>query len=123
MKHSGIIFIISDFLAEGYETTLRRLARLHDVIAISIGDVREFEIPEMGSLLLSNPETGQEMFVDTSSYLFKKWHKEYLAKLEERTQDALKGGQVEFLKVRTQDDYADAVVRFFRKRAKRKARK
>jgi uncharacterized protein (DUF58 family) len=123
MKHSGIIFIISDFLAEGYETTLRRLARRHDVIAVSVGDVREFDIPEMGSLLFMDPETGEERFVDTSSYQFKKWHKEYLAKHEEKTQNALKGGQVELLKVRTQDDYADAVVRFFRKRAKRKARK
>jgi uncharacterized protein (DUF58 family) len=123
MKHSGIIFIISDFLAEGYETTLRRLARRHDVIAISVGDTREFEIPDVGSLLLVDPESGEERFVDTSSYAFKKWHQEYLAQHEEKTQNALKGGQVELLRVRTQDDYADAVVRFFKKRAKRKARK
>jgi hypothetical protein len=123
MKHSGIIFIISDFLAEDYESTLRRLARRHDVIAISVGDLREQEIPDLGSLLFVDPETGEERFVDTSSYLFKKWHKEYLAHQEVKTQNALKGGQVELLKVKTQDDYADAVVRFFRKRAKRKARK
>lgn len=123
MKHSGIIFIISDFLADDYESTLRRLARRHDVIAISVGDLREQEIPDLGSLLLVDPETGEERFVDTSSYIFKKWHKEYLAQQEAKTQAALKGGQVELIKVKTQDDYTDAVVRFFRKRAKRKGRK
>ncbi|NDC39625.1 MAG: VWA domain-containing protein, partial [Proteobacteria bacterium] len=32
MKHRGIVFILSDFLAEGYESALRKLARRHDVV-------------------------------------------------------------------------------------------
>lgn len=120
IKHSGIVFVISDFIAEGYETTLRRLARRHDVIAISIGDNREFEIPDVGSILLVDPESGQERFVDTSSYAFKKWHKEYLAKQEAKTQNALKGGKVDLLKIRSQEDYGEAVVKFFRKRSRRR---
>lgn len=120
MKHSGIIFVISDFIAEGYETTLRRLARRHDVIGISIADTREFEMPDVGSILLVDPETGQESFVDTSSYAFKKWHKDYLSQHEARTQNALKGGKVDLLKIRSQEDYGEAVVRFFQKRARRR---
>src|SRR6185312_13499126 len=41
MKHSGVVFIISDFLAEDYEVPLKRLARKHDVVAINISDERE----------------------------------------------------------------------------------
>lgn len=120
MKHSGIIFVISDFIADGYSTTLRRLARRHDVIAISVGDSREFEIPDIGHLLLVDPETGEERFVDTSSYAFKKWHKEYVAAHENKTAAAAKGGQVELLRIRTEEDYSEAVVRFFNKRSKSK---
>ena len=41
MKHAGVVFVLSDFLAEGYELPLKRLARRHDVIAVNVGDERE----------------------------------------------------------------------------------
>jgi uncharacterized protein (DUF58 family) len=120
MKHQGVVFVISDFMAEGYEVALKRLARRHDVVAVSIGDERELEVPEVGSLLLVDPETGQESWVDTSSYAFKKWLKDYRAELETDTATALKGGKVELLRVLTREDYGEAVVRFFRARSSRK---
>ena len=45
MKHKGIIVVVSDFLAEGYETSLRRLARRHDVVAIQVQDHAEKSWP------------------------------------------------------------------------------
>jgi uncharacterized protein (DUF58 family) len=120
MKHGGIVFVISDFMAQDYEVSLKRLARRHDVVAVSIGDERELEVPEVGSLLLTDPETGEEAWVDTSSYAFKKWLKDYRTELETDTATALKGGRVELLRVLTQEDYGEAVVRFFRTRTRRK---
>ena len=58
--------------------------------------------------------------MDTSSYAFKKWLKDYRAELETDTATALKGGRVELLRVLTQEDYGEAVVRFFRARSRRK---
>ena len=73
MKHNGIVFIVSDFLAKDYSNELKRLSRKHDVIALKIQDPRETEIPKLGKILLTDPETGQEAYVDTSSYLFQQW--------------------------------------------------
>jgi uncharacterized protein (DUF58 family) len=120
MKHSGVVFVISDFMAQDYDIALKRLARRHDVVAVSIGDERELEVPEVGQLVLTDPETGAETWVDTASYTFKKWLKEYRAELETDTQTAFKGGRVEMLRVLTREDYGDAVVRFFRARSRRK---
>jgi uncharacterized protein (DUF58 family) len=120
MKHSGVVFVISDFLAENYEIPLKRLARKHDVIAINISDDRENEIPDVGQILLFDPETGQETLVDTSSYAFKKWLKEYRTTYETDTKTAFKGGRVEMLSVKTKEDYGSAVVRFFGARARRR---
>jgi uncharacterized protein (DUF58 family) len=120
MKHSGVVFVISDFMAEGYEVALKRLARRHDVVAVSIRDQRELEVPEVGTLLMTDPETGEEAWVDTSSYAFKKWLKDYRDELETDTATAPKGGRVELLRVLTQEDYGEAVVRFFRARSRRK---
>src|ERR1700746_4060160 len=97
MKHTGVVFVISDFLADSYDVALRRLARRHDVIAISIGDERETEIPNVGQILLMDPETGEERLVDTGSYQFKKWMKEFQTAYETDTQSAFKGGKVELL--------------------------
>ncbi len=120
LKHSGVVFILSDFFAEGFEISLKRLARKHDVVAMQIRDEREGDIPQIGQMILVDPESGQERFVDTDSYAFKKWFKEFSLEDETDLETALKGGRVERLKIRTKEDYAQAVVRFFRARARRR---
>lgn len=120
MKHSGVVFVISDFLADDYEVPLKRLARKHEVIAINIADEREIEIPDVGQILLVDPESGDERLVDTSSYRFKKWLKEFRTSYETDTQTAFKGGGVELLQVKTKEDYGSAVVRFFGARSRRR---
>ena len=122
MKHSGVVFIISDFLTEGYDVALKKLARKHDVVAVKITDEREEEIPSLGPVLFIDPETQEERFVDTSSYGFKKWFEEFKTALKTDTESALKGSQVETLKIVTKEDYGEAVVRFFRARSRRKKR-
>ena len=84
MKHSGVVFVISDFLADDYHLALKRLARRHDVVALNVLDPREIAMPEVGEILMLDPETGVERFVDTSSYNFKKWFKTYLEKRKGR---------------------------------------
>lgn len=120
MKHSGIVFVLSDFIADDYEFSLKKLARKHDVTAISVGDRRESKIPEVGQILFVNPESGEENLIDTGSYAFKKWFDEYQSSLDKKTREILRSGRVELLRILTQEDYAEAVVRFFRKRAKKK---
>jgi uncharacterized protein (DUF58 family) len=120
MKHNGVVFVISDFMAEDYEIPLKQLARRHDVIAINISDERETDIPDVGQILLVDPETGDERLVDTSSYNFKKWLKDFKTVHETDTQTAFKGGKVTMLSVKTKEDYGTAVVRFFGARARRR---
>lgn len=119
MKHGGVVFVISDFLAEDYDLALKRLSRRHDVVAVAVGDHREKDVPDVGHVMLVDPETGVERWVDTGSYSFKKWLRDHRTAFETDTQTAFKGGRVEWLSVQTQEDYGEAVVRFFRARARR----
>jgi uncharacterized protein (DUF58 family) len=121
MKHGGIVFVLSDFIAQGYEKSLKRLAARHDVVSIMIQDEREKVMPDVGQILITDPESGEEAYIDTGSYGFKTWLKEFQKGLDAEKSGAAKG-QVEIVKVQTQDDYADTVVRFFRARARRKRR-
>jgi uncharacterized protein (DUF58 family) len=120
MKHSGVVFVISDFIADDYEIALKRLGKKHDVVAIQIGDERETQIPELGQILLEDPETGEERLVQLAGYAFRKWHSEFKAKQEEQITAAARGSRTEILKIKTQEDYAEAVVRFLRARARRR---
>lgn len=120
MKHSGIVFVISDFIAEDYDIQLKRLGRKHDVVAVQVGDVREKKVPELGYALMVDPESGQERWVDTGSYAFKKWLAEFQTAHETDFKTALKGGRVEQLSISTQEDYGEAVVRFFRARGRKR---
>jgi hypothetical protein len=114
------VFILSDFLATDYELALKRLARRHEVVAILVGDEKERSIPPVGQFLFLDPETGEEKMVDASSYAFKKWMKEYFAAQDTDLATTLKGGKVELLRLTTQEDYGETVVRFFRARQRRK---
>jgi len=72
-KKKGIIFLISDFMADSaYQKQLRILRRRHDVIALNIGDIREQDIPDIGYIELEDAESGEQMLVNTSDKEFRK---------------------------------------------------
>ncbi len=122
MKHQGIVVVVSDFLAEGYDLSLRRLARRHDVVAVQVQDAVEKELPSVGFLRVADPETGVSRVVETGSYLFKRWVSEFMAAHSTDRDTAFKSGRADHLVVDAADDMADALARFFRARAARRSR-
>ncbi len=120
LKHSGVVFVISDFIDEGYENALRRLGKEHDVVAIWIQDPREKELPTTGSMVFVDPESGQRNLVELGSYGFKKWFNDFNRSYQGQTQRNLVSAQVQILKVSTQEDYGEALVRFFKTRSRRR---
>lgn len=120
MKHSGIVFVVSDFYADDFSPELKRLSRRHDVVALNVRDLHEEKVPAVGRLLVLNPETGQEVWVDTDSYGFKKWLETFEKEDVARRRDAFRGGRVEELRLETRQDYADALVHYLRARARRR---
>jgi uncharacterized protein (DUF58 family) len=66
LRHRAIVVVISDFRAGGWELPLRRLSLRHEVVAITVDDPREFELPDSGWIELEDAETGGRALVDTS---------------------------------------------------------
>ena len=66
-KRKAVVFLVSDFQADGYEPTLRILARRHDIIACDISDPAELTLPNLGLVELQDPETGELLLADTAS--------------------------------------------------------
>jgi uncharacterized protein (DUF58 family) len=67
LRHRSIVVILSDFIAEGWERPLRRLAARHEVVAITVDDPREHELPESGWIEMQDAESGRCVLVDTGS--------------------------------------------------------
>ena len=67
MKKKAIVFLISDFMVNDYEKTLKIAARKHDLTGIRVYDKREETIPNLGIVNMLDAESGEIMLVDTSS--------------------------------------------------------
>jgi uncharacterized protein (DUF58 family) len=120
LKHSGIVFILSDFKAEGYESALRQLARKHDVVAIRIEDPGESHLPDLGRIALVDPETGAEIEAGLDSSSFRSALSESTTCFEARTQQIFNLAGVDSLPVKTPEDHVEAVLLFLKRRKNRR---
>ena len=67
VKRRSVTFVISDFLDQNFEKSLRIASKRHDIIPIIVSDQREFEMPNVGLINLKDCETGETVCFDTSS--------------------------------------------------------
>jgi len=118
----AVLFLVSDFQDRGYERTLRVLARKHDVVAISVSDPREGNLPDTGLVAAEDPETGALVVVDAGSARVRQAYAARAASRRQGTIEALKSAGVELLELSTGQPYDLPLVRFFRERARRVAR-
>jgi uncharacterized protein (DUF58 family) len=66
-KKKAIVFLISDFMSEDYERTLKIASKKHDIIGIRVYDIREESIPNLGVVPMLDAETGKVQLVNTGS--------------------------------------------------------
>ncbi|HMK07082.1 MAG TPA: DUF58 domain-containing protein, partial [Flavobacterium sp.] len=66
-KKKAIVFIISDFMAEDYEQTLKIASKKHDITGIRVYDIREEKMPNIGMVSMLDAETGTTQLINTGS--------------------------------------------------------
>ena len=66
-KKKAIVFLISDFMTNEYEHTLKIASKKHDITGIRVYDIREEKMPNVGMVSMLDAETGHTVLVDTSS--------------------------------------------------------
>ena len=115
----AVVFLVSDFLAEGYEKPLGIVARRHDLIAISITDPREKELPKVGLIELEDAETGETVVVDSGSAQVRRRYEASGRERDERLAESFRSSGVDHIPVMTGRDHVRDLVRFFRARERR----
>jgi uncharacterized protein (DUF58 family) len=66
LRHRSVVVVLSDFRADGWEEPLGRLARRHEVVAVTVDDPRELDFPDAGWVEVEDAETGGRVLLDTS---------------------------------------------------------
>jgi uncharacterized protein (DUF58 family) len=107
------VVVISDFLGEPtWERPLRALSGRHQLLAVEILDPRELELPAAGLLTFVDPETGEQLEVQTSSSETRARYAAAATAQRERITSALRHAGSAHLQLRTDRDWLADVVRF-----------
>jgi uncharacterized protein (DUF58 family) len=118
----GVVFLISDFLGQGFEQPLRVMGKRHDLIAVSVTDPREIALPDVGLIELEDAETGQRVVIDTGSRAVRGRYGTLGAERQEGLQKLFRSIDVDHLAVLNGRDYVVDLVKFFKLRAQRRRR-
>jgi len=116
LKKKSIVFLISDFIDDGYMHNLKGLAKKHDLVVIHLYDEREFEMPSLGIVPLLDKESGKPLWVNTSAGSFRnsldKTYKKNTAELER----FCNRNQVNYMAIDVHEDYVPKLIKLFRHR-------
>src|SRR3954468_22355518 len=119
LPRRAVLFLVSDFLDEGYLQVLRHANRKHDVVAALITDPREAEMPPAGLVTLEDAESGRSRLVDTRSRAFRD---ELAARAKDRQtslRDQLRATGMDLIVFDASQSMVDPLLRFFRERERR----
>ncbi|RJR30659.1 MAG: DUF58 domain-containing protein [Candidatus Latescibacterota bacterium] len=118
-KKRAVVFLVSDFQAEGFEKPMRIVSKRHDLVAVPIVDPREVRLPNVGLIELEDAETGETILVDTSSAAVRKRYERLGRERSERFRELFASMGVDNIEVMTDRDYIPKLVSFFRSRERR----
>jgi uncharacterized protein (DUF58 family) len=121
IKKRSLVFIVSDFICEpGWERPLKLLNQRHEVLAVRLWDPREVELPDIGTVIIEDAETGEQMYIDTHDRGFRQRFQEAAAQREANLTEAFKRSGVDALSLSTEEDMVRAIVRFAKLRQQRR---
>lgn len=118
-RRRGLAVVISDFLGDtSWQRPLRALSQRHDLIGIEVIDPRDIDLPEVGTVVLADPESGRQREVHASALL----RKEFAAAAQEHRDEValgLRKAGAGHLVLRTDSDWIADTVRFVVARKRR----
>jgi uncharacterized protein (DUF58 family) len=119
-RRRSVVFLVSDFLAEGWERAMQIARQRHEMVPVVVGDPLEKSLPSVGLLVMEDLETGDVVEIDTSSAARIEFERraQWAANVRDQT---LRRLNVDIVEINTNESYVDALIAFFKARAKRMA--
>lgn len=116
MKKKAIVFVLSDFIADDYDNTLRIVGNKHDVTGIRIFDEREESIPNLGMVQMEDAETGLLQLVNTRSKKVRNAYGKFHQEKVDYFQDSFTKSGSGVINCRVDESYVKKLLGYFKRR-------
>ena len=116
MKKKAIVFVLSDFIADDYQHTLKIASGKHDVTGIRIYDKNEESIPNLGIVQMQDEETGELMLVNTSSKKVRQNYAKFFHDKVEYYKDSFAKSGAGVINCRADESYVRKLLGYFKRR-------
>ena len=120
LRRRSIVFLISDALDSGFESSLRSLARRHEVVAITLVDPADLELPDLGLVELEDAEGGARLLLDTTDRGVRRRYAAAARERAETRRTAFVAAGVDEVEIRLDRGYIEPLMTYFRRRAARR---
>ena len=118
-KRKCIAFLISDFQATNYETNVKLTRQKHDLVAISISDPRERDLPKIGLINLRDSESGETLLIDTDNREMTELLTSYEREKRGKFKKIFRSIGVDTIEIDTDGSLVEPIIRYFKIREKR----
>ncbi len=119
VRKKATVFLVSDFIETDFKKPLSLLNKRHDVIAVPVRDRAEIKLPGIGLIEFADAETGETIFIDTSSRKFRNQYSSKTAQRFDELKNMLRTINVDCISISTDKPYIQDLVRFFHMRHRR----
>jgi uncharacterized protein (DUF58 family) len=116
IKKRCTAFILSDFIVPEFEDALKIASNKHDIVALKVYDPLEQAMPDLGLVKVSDSETGEEKWIDTSFAATRRAYEKWWNSHIEIIKNIFKRCGVDSTEFRTDLDYVKPLIKLFEKR-------
>lgn len=120
IKKKATVFLISDFMDQGYEDLLKITNRKHDLVALQVVDEREMEIPNVGLIQLKDAETGKTIWFNSSSKKNRQQYRANALARQGKIKEILRKSGVDYTQLQTDRSYIKPLMTLFKQRGARR---
>jgi len=117
-NQKSIAFIMSDFLDENYEHSLRVAGNRHDVIGVKVYDKMDSQLPDIGMVKVQDLESGNVQWLNTSDAMVRYNYHQNFINQSAVTKTIFNKAGAQLLHIRTDEDYVKILQQFFTGRKK-----
>ncbi|MFA6651228.1 MAG: DUF58 domain-containing protein [Bacteroidales bacterium] len=123
IKKRCTAFLLSDMMdldsmqKPRFEEALKIAVNKHDLAAIQVFDPRETSLPDVGLVRMADVETGCEQWIDTSGKKVRDNYARWYQSSQDNLKTVLNKYHVDYVKIATDQDYVQPLIRLFKSRA------
>jgi uncharacterized protein (DUF58 family) len=116
MKKKAIVFVLSDFITDDYNHTLKIVAKKHDVTGIRVFDKHEQTIPNLGMVQMIDEETSELMLVNTASKKVRLNYGKFYQEKVNYYKDSFTKAGAGVIDCRVDESYVKKLLGYFKRR-------